>query len=171
VLGSKIHSRGFVVLALLFSLIISLSALSMPSAVLAETAQAEAKSAIVAAQNELITCYQAVANASSAGANVTSLIQVLDQAGGNLSRADLAYKTGDNAAAQAYANQSLNLLTQNNVTARASALKSSASQARFWGFMINVVGSLVGAVAVVCCGFAAWTLLKKRYSKDEGVAK
>jgi hypothetical protein len=133
--------------------------------------QAEAQSAIAAAQKELIVCYQAVTNASNAGANVTSLLLVLDQAGGNLSRADLAYETGDNALALTWANRSLNLLLQSNITAQADALKSSASQARFWGFMINVVGSSIGAVVVVVGGFVVWNFLKRKYSPAGGLAR
>ena len=127
--------------------------------------------AIAEAQQELTVCYQAVANASSAGANVAGLLRVLDQAGENLSQADLAYGIGDNASALIYANQCLNLLIQNNVQTRANALESSASQARFWGFMINVVGSSAGAVAVVICGFVVWTFLKRRYLRRGGVAR
>jgi hypothetical protein len=161
--------RRLFVLALVF-LAVSLSVLSIPSRVLAQTTQADAQSAITAAQSELIVGYEAVANASNAGANVTGLIQVLDQVGGNLTLADLAYKNGDNASAQTYANQSLNLLVQSNIIARADALKSSASEARFWSFMINVVGSSVGAVAVVACGFLVWGFLKRK-SRVGGVAR
>jgi hypothetical protein len=143
----------------------------MPSAVHAETTQAEAQSDIAAAQKELIVCYQAVTNASNAGANVTSLLLVLDQAGGNLSRADFAYATGDNASALHYANQSLNLLLQSKITAQADTLKSSAFQARFWSFMVDVVGSSIGAVAVVVGGFVVWAFLKRKYSPAGGIVR
>ena len=152
-------------------LVLTFSVLSRSPGVFADATGADAHSAIVAAQGNLTVCYQAVANASSAGANVTSLLLVLDQAGGNLSRADLAYSTGNFSYAESYALQSLNLLVQSNVTTRADALKTSASQARFWGFMINIVGSLVGTVVVICGGFVVWVFLKKRYANAEGVAK
>jgi hypothetical protein len=163
-------STRFVILSLVV-LVVSLSVLSTPFTVLAETTQGEAQSAIAAAQRELIICYKAVANASSAGANVTALIQVLDEAGGNLSLADLAYKNGDNASAQSYAVESLNLLVNNNVTTRAASLRNSAASARFLGFMINVVGSLVGALDVVVAGFVVWTFLKRKYPCVGGVAR
>jgi hypothetical protein len=163
-------SGKFAILALVF-LVVSFSVLSMPSVVLAETTQAQAQSAIAAAQEQLIVCYQAVANASNAGANVTSLLLVLDQAGGNLSRADLAYDVGDNASAQSYAEQSLNLLVQSDVVARANALGNLAAVASFRGLMINIVGSFLGTVAVICGGFFVWTVLKKSYAKGEGVAR
>jgi hypothetical protein len=164
-LSRKFVAATFVVLVAVFSI------LSMPVSVRADVTSADAKNAIVAAQGKLVTCYQAVANASDAGANVTGLIQVLNQAGGNLSRADLEYKMGNFSSAQTYADQSLNLLVQNNVTAQAAALKSSASHARFWSFMINIVGSSVGAVAVVISGFVIWTFLKRKHPRVGGVVR
>lgn len=159
------------VVSLLVALVVTFSILSLPVVVFAEATKAEAKSAIDAAQGELVVCYEAVANASAAGANISGLILVLDQAGGNLSRADLAYKMGDFSSAQSNAVQSLNLLVQNNVKTQADALNSTPSQARFWDFMINVVGSLVGTVVVVCSGFVVWTVLKKRYAKVGSVTR
>lgn len=154
-------SRRFVA-SLLIALIAAFSVLSMPVCVFGEASETDARSAIDAAHGELVVCYQAVANASGAGANVTGLILILDQAGGNLSRADLAYKMGDFSSAQSYAVQSLNLLVQNNVKNQANALMGSASNARLWDFMINVAGSLIGAFVVACSGFIVWTFLKKR---------
>jgi tetrahydromethanopterin S-methyltransferase subunit F len=163
-------SRRFVISALIV-LVLAFIILSMPSAVFAETTRTEAQSAIAAAQKQLTVCYRAVANASSAGANVTALNFVLDQAGGNLSLADLAYGADNFSSAQSYAVQSLNLLVQNNVTARADALESSASQAGFWGFMIGFVGSAVGAFAVVVGGFVVWGFLKRRYLRVGGAVR
>jgi hypothetical protein len=160
-------SKRFGVLALTV-LVMALIVLSVPSSVFAETTQAEAQSAIAAAQKQLIICYQAVANASSVGANVTALNSVLDQAGGNLSLADLAFNSGNFSSAQYYATQSSDLLVQSNVTGRADALKSSASQAGFYGFMINVVGSVTGAFAVVVGGFVVWSFLKRKYLRVIG---
>lgn len=164
-------SRRILVLSVLVFLVLAFSVLSRSPSVFAEATEANARSAIVAAQGRLVVCYQAVANASSAGANVTGLLLVLDQSNGNLYRADLAYKTGDFGSALTYAEQSLNLLVQNNVTTQADALKSSASQARYLDFMINIVGSLVGAVVVICGGFVVWRILKKRDAKGGSVAK
>lgn len=154
-------SSKFVVWLLVVS-VVAFCILSVPTVALVEATEAEAKSAIDAAQEELVVCYEAIANASGAGANVSDLILVLDLAGGNLSKADLAYKTGDFASAQSYAVQSLNLLVQNNVKNQANALMGSASNARLWDFMINVAGSLIGAFVVACSGFIVWTFLKKR---------
>jgi beta-lactamase regulating signal transducer with metallopeptidase domain len=164
-LGRKFAALLFVVLVGVFSI------LSVPVGFCVPVTGADAASAIAAARGELVVCYLAVANASSAGANVTGLILVLDQARGNLSRADLAYKMGNYSVAQSYANQSLDLLVQNNVEAQAASLTNQALGADFWDFMINVVCSLVGAVAVIVVGFVLWVVLKKRYTDSEGSAK
>ena len=102
-------SRHFV-LSVLVVLVVAFFILSMSHTVFADVTQADAESAIVAAQGKLVVCYQAVVNASNAGANVTGLLLVLDEAGENLSRANLAYSMGDFGSAQSYAIQSLNLL-------------------------------------------------------------
>ena len=158
--------RKFVAVTLL-AIFAAFCVLSMPICSCELVTQGDAMSAIVAAQSRLSVCYRAVANASDAGANVTGLIQVLDQAGGNLSRANLAYNMGDYASAQSYAVQSLSLLVQGKVTTRADALESSAALASFQGFMVDVVGSSLGAVAVVIGGFAVWTFLKRKHSSGE----
>ena len=163
-------SKNFA-LSTLVVLLVAFSILNIPHSVFADTAETDARSAIVAAQRKLVVCYQAVTNISDAGANVTGLILVLNQAGGDLSRADLAYDMGDFSSEQSYAVQSLNLLVQSDVVARASALRSTTSQASYWDFVINIVGSLVGAVVVICGGFVAWMALKNRYAKAGGVAK
>jgi len=160
-------SRGCVAL-LSAVLILASFVLCVPSGICTDIAEVDAKYSIVAAQGELTLCYQAVANASNTGANVTGLIYILDQAAANLSMADLAFGVGDFNSSKSYATQSLNLLVQNDVVSQADALKNEASQAAFWGFMINIVGSLVGAVAVLVVGFVLWVKLGKRYGKATG---
>jgi uncharacterized Tic20 family protein len=163
-------SRNFI-LSVLLVLVVAFSVLNTPHTVFADATEADAESAIVAADGKLVVCYQAVVNASDAGANVTGLLLVLDEAGGNLSRANLAFRMGNFSSAQSYALQSLNLLVQNDVVAQANALRDTASQERFLDFMVNVVGSLVGTVVIICGGFVVWRVLKKRYAKAGGVAE
>jgi hypothetical protein len=167
---SGLLGKKFVAVTL-FAIAVAFCVLSMPFCSCATVTQGDAISAIVAAQTKLVVCYRAVANASDAGANVTGLIQVLDQAAGNLSRAYLAYNMGDYASAQNYAEQSLNLLVQNDVTAQVGTLESSAYLAHFWSGMITVLSTLVGVVVVVCGGLVVWVLLKRRYEKTGSAAE
>lgn len=53
----------------------------------------------------------------------------------------------------------------NGIVVEANALKESAIQVHYLDFMINVVGSIVGSVAVVCGGVVVWVLLKRKYEK------
>lgn len=125
--------------------------------------EADAQSAVNEASQRIVTCYETVAKASNAGANVTALLQILNKAGGLLSRAELALENGDLNSSYVLALQSQQMLE--GFEAQALGEQNTASHANFVSFMINVVGSLVGAVAVLGGSFAVWTQLKKRGRK------
>jgi hypothetical protein len=129
--------------------------------------EADAESAIVAAENRIADCYRTALDAEKAGANVTSLLSTLNEAGELLSKANLVYSMGDFDSAHDFAVQSQEKL--NGFDVKTGALKESAMHARYWDFMVNVLGSIVGTVVVVCGGFVVWVLLKRRYEKTEGV--
>ena len=125
--------------------------------------EADVRSAIAAAQERIVVCYRAVADADEASANTTALLSVLSEAGELLSRANLAYKMGDFDSALDSANQSQERL--NGFVAQAVVLREAALQQRYWDFMVYVVGSIFGTVVVVCGGFVVWFFLKIRYEK------
>lgn len=123
--------------------------------------ETDAKSAIAAVEERISVCYQAIADADRAGANVTVLLDVLNEAGMLLSRADLAYKMEDFDSALDFALMSQERL--NGFVAEADLLRKTAIQQSYWDFMVNVVGSIVGTVIVICGGFVVWFFLKRRY--------
>lgn len=123
--------------------------------------EAEARGAVVAAEEMVVECYEVVGGADEAGANVTGLLTRLNDAGLLLSKASLAYGEGDYDSAYDLAGESLVRL--DGFAVEANVLWWNALQARHWDFMVNVVGSAVGAVAVVFGGFFVWFLLKRRY--------
>jgi hypothetical protein len=123
--------------------------------------EADAGSAIAVAEDRIVVCYRAVADADEAGANTSALLSVLNEAGLLLSRAKLAYKMGDFDSAFDFAVQSREKL--NGLEAETGVLRENALQQGYWDFMINVVGSMVGAVVVVCGGFVVWFLSKRKY--------
>jgi len=125
----------------------------------------DASLVISAAEGGIVACYEAVSDAQEAGANVSALLSVLDEAGWLLSRAKLAYATGDFGSAVSFANQSR--LKLNGFIAEAEVLRETALRQGHLDFMINVVGSAVGAVAVVVGGFAVWIFLKRKYDRVE----
>jgi hypothetical protein len=156
-------SKLSVILAVLFLLLLPIF-ISRVSASNEETAAL----AITQAEGTMASAYKVVLEAEKAGANVTNLLSVLNEAGMLLSRAHLAYDMGDFDSAQDFA-----IWCKGNLTGfvgDADALKQSAVRERYWDFTVNVVGSAVGTVAVVVGGFVAWTFLKKKYARVGGDA-
>jgi hypothetical protein len=140
----------------LFFAAIFIAVLSAPSMALAQQ-----NDAISTAQNKLVQCYDAAKAAESAGANISQLTIKLNNAGSLLSRAQLAYSSGDSASASNLAAQSQNEL--DGFVSDANSLQASASQSRTFDFLLNVVGSIAGTVAVFVGSFFVWRFLKRKY--------
>lgn len=128
--------------------------------------EADARSAVVAAEERVVLCYESVAGADEAGADTVGLLALLDEAGMLLSRADLAYKMGDFGSAVNFSVQSREMLS--GFVVEADVLRRAGMEQRYWDFMVNVVGSVVGTVVVVCGGFVVWFLLTRKYGKAGG---
>lgn len=129
--------------------------------------ETDAKGAILTAEERIVVCYKAASDADEAGANTTALLAVLNEAGEFLSKANLAYKTKEFGSAVNFS-----LLSQEKLddfVSQANALTEAALQRSYWDFMINIVGSIVGTVVVVCGGFVVWFSLKRRYGKAGNV--
>jgi hypothetical protein len=130
--------------------------------------EADATSAVAQADQRVSACYLAVADAQKAGANVSGLLVTLNDAGVLLSEAHLALINGSFVSANALAGECVTKLDGfDNI---ANGLRDSASRVRLMDFWVNVVGSAVGAVAVVVGGFLVWLFLKKRYAVTAGGA-
>jgi hypothetical protein len=120
----------------------------------------EAESAIQSAEGEVLNCYRAVFNAEKAGADISTLLQVLNEAGWLLSKARLAYNNSDFDSAYEYAANCSQKL--DGRVGEANSLKLEAEKARQMDFLINYVGSSGGAMAIVVGGYAVWLFLKRR---------
>jgi len=120
----------------------------------------EARLAIADAERIIIVCYEAVSDTDKAGANVSTLLIVLNEAGESLSKAKLAYETEDfdNATRDGLAAQR----KLEGFVAEADALRGIALQEHYWDFMVNIVGSIVGTIAVICGSFVVWVILRKK---------
>jgi hypothetical protein len=127
--------------------------------------QDQAKSAIAQANQIIKDCYLAVAAADKAGGNVTDLLSTLQHAGMLLSKANLAFGKGDYDSAYNFAVQSKDRLER--VVADANFVKEAAEHSANIDFMINVVGSSVGTVAILVGSFAVWFFLKRRYGNRQ----
>jgi hypothetical protein len=131
-----------------------------PSAVWAQ--QTNADKAISAAQQKILTCFNAVRAAEAAGANITELANTLNRASLLLSQSEFAYSTGNFEAAQSFAVQSYSSLSL--LVSNAKYLGIAATQTRDTDFLLNVVGPLAGTIAVLFGSVALWVLLKRKYA-------
>ncbi len=123
----------------------------------------DARSAISFAKERIVVCYVAVAEADEAGANVSNLLSVLDEAGMDVSGADLAFQNGNFTSAYDLAVQSQVALE--GFETQANSIKEAAERSSSVDFWVNVVGSSAGTVGVVVGGFAVWFWLKKRHGQ------
>jgi len=126
--------------------------------------ESEAVGAVAAAGEKIVLCYDAVAEADAAGANVTALLARLGEAGELFSNAELAVGVGDFDSAVDLAGQSQ--IKLDGFAVEAEALTEEAIQEKYFDFLF-VAGSGVGAVGVVCGGFVAWRLMKRREEVKE----
>jgi hypothetical protein len=144
---------------LLFSVMFSLLVVAM-LCLPVSASQSDAATAISSAQNTLSSCFDAAKAAEAAGANITSLTDTINQAGLLLSKAEVAYSQNNFDTAADFAAQSKNIL--NNFVQQAESLGQRAAEQQNRDFLINVVGSVVGAFAVLAVGFAVWVILGRR---------
>ncbi len=148
---------------IVLSIILLLFVTVVASPVWAE--QSNASTAISSAKNRILDCYNAAKEAEAAGANITALAATLNEAGSLLSQAELAYAANDFSTAVNFAVQSQNVL--NGFVGEANALKETAVQQENQDFLINVVGSIIGAFVVIVVGGLLWLLLKRKYETAE----
>jgi hypothetical protein len=125
---------------------------------------AQQNDATSVAQSKIIQCYNAARAAESAGANISQLTLRLNSAGLLLSRSQLAYSNGDFGLASNLASQCQSELA--NFVSDANSLQALAAQSRTFDFLLNVVSSVLGTVAVLVGSFMVWRFLKRKYGKD-----
>lgn len=154
--------RGFLVRSVVV-LGLMLFVVDVPVRVFAVATADEAQAAVDGAQAQIITCYGAVAEAEGAGGNVTELAGVLNEAGVLLSRARVAFENGEYDLAVEFSSNCTDRLA--GFTDRAVTLRDSAVQERYADFMVNVVGSVAGTVAVIVAGWVLWFYLKRKYGQ------
>jgi len=129
--------------------------------------ESEALDAVVEAEETIVYFYGAVAEADRAGANVSVLMATLGEAGEFLSKAEFSYGRGDFDSAVDFANQSQSVLY--GLVEEAEVLTENVIKENYLDFLV-AVGSAIGAVSIICGGFAAWFFLKKP-GEIEGAAE
>ncbi len=131
-------------------------------------AQDSAQGAIASAKNSLKNCYDAVAQAEAAGANVDSLVATLNQAADSLSKAELAYSSGDYNGASSAASQCQSQL--GSIVSDANSLKESALAASIQSSTFTIF-SLVASAALAIAGIGAWITLNKKERQSTATTK
>ena len=154
--------RGFLLLTVVV-LVLMLSVAAMPVRVFAVATVDEAWAAVDGAQAQIITCYGTVAQAESAGGNVTELARVLNEAGVLLSQARVAFESGEYDLTVELSSNCTGMLVE--FTDRAVTLRDSAARELSLDFMVNIVGSVAGTVAVIFAGWVLWVYLKRKYGQ------
>jgi hypothetical protein len=121
----------------------------------------EAGKAVGHAEQDLNAAYVKVAEADSAGADVSVLLNELNSAGTYLSRANAAFKAGDYENASVLATDCSN--TVKGVANEATNLQSYAEGAHSNMILSAVFVSVFGVVFVIILGFIGWGFLRRRY--------
>jgi hypothetical protein len=122
---------------------------------------AEASGTIGQAEHDLGSALAAVAEAESAEADVSALLNKLESANDFLSEAYAAFRTGD------YGNASLFAVNCSHavegVADDASRLNANAKTTRSDRLLLTVTESGAGLVLLLVLGLIGWRLLKRRY--------
>ncbi len=127
-----------------------------PAEPIAAVAEAEAEAALHSA-------FVACLDAGDAGANITGLMNRLNEAGRALGNSEIAYREGNVSAAVDWATQCSQIAK--SVEDDVASLKSSAltgTQQVFWS---NLTSSVVGVTVFAVSLFVVWWLFKRAYVK------
>jgi hypothetical protein len=120
-----------------------------------------ANAAIGQAERDLGSAYVAVAEAESAGADASALLNKLGSGGDFLSEAYAVFRVGDYGSASVLALKCSNAVE--GVAGDATLLKTDAERAHRENFFFSVAVSIVGLVLLLVFGLLGWSLIKKRY--------
>jgi hypothetical protein len=148
-----------------YVLLIFLFAVSIFSlfATVAGVSENEATLASNDADETLTLAYTATLKAEEAGADVSDLLIRLDEAGGFLARAHMAYRSGDFDEAGHFANLAMSIGEEvQNAAASLEVLARGESQQRL---LFTLIGSIAGVVLVILGSYFGWRVFKRRYYK------
>lgn len=123
----------------------------------------EASGVIDQAEHDLGSALAVVAEAESAGADVSVLLNKLESASGFLSDAYVAFRAGDYGNASLFAVDCSRVVE--GVAGDATHLKEDAEIARSDRLLLTVTETGVGLVLLLVLGFFGWSFLKRQYSK------
>jgi len=131
----------------------------------ADVSEPEAASALANAEEAVVSAYREALKAEEAGANVSSLLVRLNEAGQYLARAQIEYRLGDFEKTTDFANSSRSIGEE--VQDAAVRLKDSALSESVRRMLFTMIVSVVGVAVIALGSLWVWHLLKKRYSSGD----
>ena len=135
--------------------------------VVAQTSQTGSK--LQAASTAVNQAFTSVLAAEKAGANVTSLLDQLNNANSLLAQAENANTAGNNSTAVNDANAVIPITQQ--VTTSAQNAKENTQVSSRNAFWSTIAATIVSAVVFVLVLFVVWRWFKRRYIKGLSEAK
>ena len=130
----------------------------------AEVGESEAASALADAEGEVTLAYLAVLKVEEAGANVSGLMVRLNESGGFLARARMAYRLEDFDGTVSFAALSGSIGVE--VQDEAVRLKNTALSESAQRMMFTMTASVLGIALIALASFWVWRLLKERYGQS-----
>jgi hypothetical protein len=132
-------------------------------ATVAGVSESEATLASNDADGTVTSAYIAALNAKEAGADISDLLIQLDEAGGFLARAHMAYRSADFDEAINFANLARSIGEEvQNAAAGMKVLAWNESQQHL---LFTLTGSIISVVLIVLGSFLGWNVFKRRYYK------
>jgi hypothetical protein len=119
---------------------------------------------IASAKTALANAYLAIKDAEAQGADVSSLMVTLNEAGQLLTRAELAYSAKDYSSAANFAAQSRNKLS--GLGDLAGNVKQTAINNNNKSFFNNIL-LVIGAIVIFTVGLTAWIVLGRKERRSE----
>ena len=151
--------RATVVLFVLFSLVSSVFVAGTQALDVEEVAS----SAIESAELAVDVAYEAVLEAEGAGANVSGLLDELNDGAEALSKAYISNRVGDFDDAVYFADLCYGLVA--GIEAEANELRDVAVVERDQRLLLTSFGSVFAVVCIFCGGFFGWRFFKSRYHR------
>jgi len=151
--------RAVAVLFVLFALVSSV----FVSCIKGSDAEDVALSAIASAESAMGLAYDAVLEAEKAGANVSGLLDALNEGAEALSKAYISNRVGNFDNAIYFADLCGDLI--GGVEAEANELRDAAAVDRNQRLLLTSFGSVLAVVCIFCGGFFGWRFFKSRYHR------
>jgi hypothetical protein len=122
--------------------------------------ESEAQLAVRAAEDRILVCYEVASDVANSGANVSTLLLVLNEAGALCSRAEMTYRNSDFDSATSLATLCVEKL--DSFVDDARFLEQEASRQQFLDLVV-LAASVVATIVVFVVSVVAWLVLNRKY--------